>query len=324
MTSAALLQLHGNPFLLRYWLRNYCQVWRGEVDELHVFVNGLRDQEAAEECRRMCTAAGAASFRHQPERLVHGDAAARLFQQTDADVVMLVEDDAFVRHPRAVSHAVSLAGAGYVVGSPRGGMSPEVEQAAREKWGQDPEGPDGSVGYGLWPCFLFGRRELLAPVMHLFQSRSWRAGEEVSGLGRAFPHEVTTDTFTAAAFVLRDRGTPMIYEGQWKELWLRDLAAARDRAGYDPPWFHAGGLSNEDFHSGGGALGLRPGIGGSNEGNDWAHRVWWIRRALTTGGPGMLPGMQAAYWEGLRRLVETAGILDECEAWERGEEPWIT
>ena len=46
---------------------------------------------------------------------------------------------------------------GEVIGSPRGGMSPELEVAALAKWGPV-VGPDSSTGHGLWPCHRTARR----------------------------------------------------------------------------------------------------------------------------------------------------------------------
>ena len=323
MKTAALLQLPGNPFILAYWLRNYERVWKSEVDELHVFVNGCKNAEILETDRKLVEAAGG-RFDAQPGRMVHGSATQHLFRGCDADYVMLVEDDAFVCVSEAVASAIWEVQNGTVIGSPRGGMSAEVVAAARELWGPDPVGPDGSEGYGLWPCFLFGPRQQLANVLPGFPSRAWKPGEVIGGINRAFPDIVTTDTFTLSAFLLREHGLLGRYEGQWKELWLRDLNAARTRAGYNPPWFHAGGLSNEDYFNGGGALGARPNVGGNNEGNDWAHRIWWWRRCVETAPTNLLPDMQTHYHRKLDELTTYLDVHAEVEAWELGESAWIS
>ena len=323
MKTAALLQLPGNPFALSYWLRNYERVWKGEIDELHVFLNGARNREALLACEAMVRSAGARWVPPNPNRLTHGYATQVLFDQCDADTIMLIEDDAFVRTPGAIAAHLEWANYECVVGSPRGGMSPTLEQPARDRWGADPVGPDGSYGYGLWPCFLFAPRSALAQVWRGFPAQTWPVGSTIPGLDYYCAEEMHTDTFTASAFMLRD-ALPITVEGQWKELWMHDLPEMQALAGYDPPWFHAGGLSNEDFFNGGGALdNARPNIGGTNEGKDWAHRIWWIRHIVLSAPRDLLPDLRAHYLRRLDDLTREMGVGQEVDEWGKTEPPWI-
>ena len=252
MITAALLPTPGDPLLARYWLRNYA-TWRDEVDELVVLVNGADPDEAA-----ALYAEAGATVHVERTRIGHGEALNALVSRADADAVVFVEDDAFVREPGAIR--ASLA-SHRVLGTPRGGMDPAIEAAAVRKWGAI-VGPDTSTGPGLWPCFLFAPTAMLRDLD--FRARLWHEGETIPGLGYAVPHDMTTDTMTQAALLLRSRAevVPVV---QFKELWQKTLPTSA-------PWFHAGGLSNDPASA-------RPDIGMDNlEGRDWAHRFWWWRR----------------------------------------------
>jgi hypothetical protein len=251
VTTAALLPTPGDPLLARYWCRNY-ETWRDQVDELVVLING--DMTS----RPIYEAVGA-RVDVVPVRMGHGEAMRALLHMTSADTVVYVEDDAFVRHPDAVGEKLELASTGVIVGCPRGGMDPTIGLAATEKWGPV-TGPDGSTGHGLWPAFLFAPRKALRHTSQRFESWTWQTGETIPGLGYTVPWAMTTDTMTTVAFELRDEH-PIILTTNNKEM--------DQKAYWDAPWFHAGGLSNLPSMAKG---------GDSNEGRDWAHRFWWWRR----------------------------------------------
>ncbi len=259
MKTAALLPTSGEPLLAKYWCRNYEQVWKGEVDELHVLLNGYTSDAA-----NIYAAAG--GIVTVMGRMGHGQALDILVANSDADAVVFFEDDAFVRKPGAIAERLAKVASGEadVIGTPRGGMDAAIAEAALAKWGHV-EGPDGSYGHGIWPAFFFARPSDLRAVQRLVcESFTWRAGETIPGLGYTCPTEMTTDTMTAMAFQLRDklRITPDV---QYKELWQKECKGGE-------PWFHAGGLANDP------AAG-RPDIGMDNlEGVDWAHRCYWWRR----------------------------------------------
>lgn len=277
MKTAALLPTPGDPLLARYWCENYRQMWQGEVDELIVYVNG--PDGAAHSIYRDYGATVHASIGRQG----HGQAMRRLLGWTDADVVVFMEDDAFVRRPGVVAKALDLVRTGEVdvIGCPRGGMDPAIGTAAVEKWGEC-SGPDGSSGYGLWPAFLFARTIDLRETSQRFESTTWGTGETIPGLGYTVPSPMTTDTMSAVAFELHDR-LEVTLTVNHKELDQKRL----DAYPFDPPWFHAGGLSNDP-------LTMRDGIPPeSNEGRDWAHRFWWWRRIGHEYDPR---GMDVDYW----------------------------
>ena len=319
MRTAALLPTPGDPFVVSYWLRNYERVWRGEVDELHVLVNGQTDRDASAFVLVAIEALPEARARWTIHRLGHGEALRGLVDDCGADIVVLMEDDAYVRKPGAVRRALERVADNpdSVVGSPRGGMSPEVGEAALARFGPV-IGPDGSEGHGLWPAFLFARRLDLAIASAVagLESRSWAPGEPVPGIDVAFDREVTTDTLTAAAFVLRSR-CRVFLAPQHKELWQKDLSLSSD-----PPWFHAGGLSNADLLAGVPDHAPRD-VGGTNEGLDWAHRCWWWRRAVDSAGD-RAPDLAARYRASFDELVARAGIAEQLASWDAALPPWIS
>jgi hypothetical protein len=273
--TAALLPTPGDPLLARYWVRNYEQTWKGEVDTLCVLVNG----QLTEDIVRIW--GDVAEHRMFVDRqLGHGQAMRKLLDGVlgEPDVVVFMEDDAFVREPGAIRSRLERAYQGEVIGCPRGGMDPAIAEAATEKWGPI-VGPDGSSGHGLWPAFLFARRDAFLATDRRFESTTWQTGERVPGLGYRVPRPMTTDTMTAVAFQLRDQ-FPITLDVNYKEMDQKVFPGAA-------PYFHAGGLSN-DPHA------IREGIPPeSNEGRDWAHRFWWWRRIGHDYDP---KGQDVDYW----------------------------
>jgi hypothetical protein len=271
--TAALLPTPGDPLLARYWVRNYEQVWKGEVDRLVVFVNGHSAAVPIYE------ETGAEVF-YTPVFVGHGQAMRFLLGagMIEDEALVFVEDDAFVREPGAIRSRLERAYQGEVIGCPRGGMDPAIAEAATEKWGPV-VGPDGSSGHGLWPAFLFARRDAFLATDRRFESTTWQTGERVPGLGYRVPRPMTTDTMTSVAFQLRDR-FPITLDVNYKEMDQKVFPGSA-------PYFHAGGLSN-DPHS------IREGISPeSNEGRDWAHRFWWWRRIGHDYDP---KGQDVDYW----------------------------
>jgi len=305
--SAALLPTPGDPFQVLYWLKNYERVWRGEVDELHVLVNGQPDDRSREVIRAQVERVGGI-YSECGVTGGHGQALAVLVDQCDADIVVLVEDDALVRRSGKIASLVAQIGSGTVdvIGSPRGAMSQELVDAAKEKWGLC-FSECGDHGHGMWPAFVFTRRECLLATDQNYAARGWTKGETVSGLGYVVgDQEVAADTFGATAFQLRDlyRVAPEPqHKGPWT--WRETL-----NSGYDPAWFHIGSLSS----SGNLVLEVAELTGARkltdpDERGEWGHRLNWWERFLRTAGP-VLPDHQARYRQNLDRLMEVMGVAD--------------
>mgnify|MGYP001593743775 FL=1 len=317
------MQAAGDPFIVDYWLKNYERVWADDVDELHVHFNGQTDPELVAFIKDRVTALGG-RFTTEPGRLIHGQATRKLVEACTADAVLLIEDDAFIREPGAVAAQFARleAGEADVFATPRGGMDPAIFEYACEKWAnEDLTSPEGNYGPGLWPCFVFARLADLMATSRRFESWAWSPGQTIPGLEYTVPASgsaMCTDSFTTTAFELRGAGLRIGPIVQYKELWNQDLPPE------GAPWFHAGGLANGDFlkdvWDGGGA---RADIGGTNEGLDWAHRVWWWRRIVDSAGD-TLAHLQPTYRKNLARLVDLTGVGDQVEEWTETLLPWIS
>ena len=307
----ALLPTPGHPFVLSYWLRNFNRVWAGEVDELRVLVNG---GTAATVVPLFYDMGCPYDVRFESEqRIGHGEALSILLEECEADEVVLMEDDAYVRYPGKIRTAFDMRLPGVVIGSPRGGYSPELGIVASEIWGSSVD------GYGLWPCFLFAERETLLRVRHGFASQTWKPGTTVPGIGRTFTDEMHTDTFSASAFMLRATN-PVVHVPQYKELWQKSLP---DDPSVNPPWFHSGGLSGHDVGRGFVGDGYWKPLQGA-EALDIAHRVWWWRRCLDTAPDDILPDMRERLRGEIAELVARTEIQCHVDVWTGKLLPWIT
>ncbi len=216
MRRAALLPTPGDPFLVAYWLRNF-RVWRREVDVLRVLVNGQADCHALDLIAAEVAAAGG-EFDWLPEMTDHGVLLGELIDGCDADTVLLVEDDAYVRNPQMVAACFQRIERGEVevVGSPRGCASAFLLERAERRWPELPATGTEDTGHALWPSFLFARRETLLATDRNFGAQSWQAGELVPGLRARAPEPVSADTFVATSYQLRDRRVPIALVPQYR------------------------------------------------------------------------------------------------------------
>ena len=111
---AALLPAGGDPFVNAYWLRHYAQLWADEVDELRIVVCGQNDPGVVRYMLDRVNEAPHARVEFFGGRTDHGAVMRYLVDQTSADHIVLLEDDAFVRHPGVVNERFDR-----IVGLPR-------------------------------------------------------------------------------------------------------------------------------------------------------------------------------------------------------------
>lgn len=294
MSRAALLPAGADPFLDAYWLRHF-ERWADEVDELRMQVCGA-DARTKKYLRKV---AGPKVILTFTERMGHGDALARLISETSADLVMLCEDDAFVRRTGAVHEAFDRIESGQtdIVGCPRASMTQDLAEQARERFGWM-HTDTGEQGPALWPCFYFGRKsDLLATDGH-FGPAAWKPGDEVPGLDYIARADSAADTFSGTSFQLRKAGLRIHVEPQYRA----NLSKMVDWVHQDIPWFHVGSLSSgygyyflgpfsdEDLASH--AESIRHDL------HDWDKRMaWWEKVSETEDLPGLGERYRAAIEE---------------------------
>lgn len=331
MKTAALLPTPGDPFLVRHWLVNCERVWRGDVDEVRVLVTGQPVREAADYIREHVEAIGGIYTERSTGGMVpHGIALNILISDTDADAVVLLEDDVRVRRSGKIrSYLRGIEDGNWDVAmSPRVSMTPGIEQAARERW-VTPKLPDDCDGHGAWPAFVFARRTDLLATDRDFGERAWGGGMTVPGLGFYVQPGKTecADTFGGAAFQLRDRCRVQDIP-QWKGPWLWPEWLAREM---NMAWFHVGSLSSS---SNLGADWDGPGRGFEFsdartlddyfEIGEWAHRLHWWKRCVDLYGHE-LPAHAERYLANWERLRERMGVPhDRIEGWRTTVDQMIT
>ncbi len=275
---SALLPTPGDPFMLAYWLRNF-ETWRAQVDELVVFVNGQRDPALVQYAQSIVEAAGG-RFLASERSAGHDGALLYLLQNTNAEHVVLCEDDAYVRHPDAVGEAFGRIESGQtdLVGSPRH----EDYDGQYVRFTPYIPGDLAELRHGLWPAFLFARRADLLATDQRFGDRAWWLGETIEGWGEVTPEAcafvgigpemVHLDTLFGTTFQLRAAGlrTELVhhvrlYDAQATEEWLAE----------DPPWFHVTGLSTLPAVLDGADPVTLPDM--DEHGGLWTRRVaWWF------------------------------------------------
>lgn len=302
--------------MLAYWLRNYA-TWKDWVDELVVLVNGQHDPELQQYACRIVEEAGGRCL-VLPDRIGHDGALRYLLQNTEADHVVLCEDDAYVRWPWRVGSMFSriIEGLTDLVGSPRH----EDYFGQWVDFGPYVPGDFAELRHGLWPAFLFARRADLLATDQRFGDRRWDVGDTIEGWGLVTPEACAfvgiapdylhLDTFFGTTFQLRAKGlrTELIhhvrvYDAQATDEWVKE----------DPPWFHVTGLSTLDY-----VLDGRTDI---PELPLWPRRVaWWA----TTIEAGPSEGASTDRYATLAAFVQRTGLdWADIWAWQRRFDPWM-
>jgi hypothetical protein len=317
MSRAALLPAGADPFLNAYWLRHY-RFWADEVDELLIQVCGQDDPEIRRYLRKCVKSVPNARVVFSP-RKDHGSVIGELIDRTDADLVMLCEDDAFVRRKGVVDHHFRQIEQGRtdVVGCPRGSASPELIDLANGRFGQH-QVSSGETGPALWPCFLFAKRSDLLRTDRNFGAAGWPGGTEIPGLGKT-TMEVAGDTFVWASFQLRLMGLRVSLEPEYR--------AQKDKLTEwtDAPWFHVGSLSSgygsyflSDQDTAGHIASIR------NDLYDWNKRMSWWQRVVEQ-WDGALPEHRAKYQQALATYIEQTGMdQGQVDEWKRNFGTLIT
>lgn len=309
---AALLPTPGDPHLLAYWLRNW-ETWKDQVDETIIWIDGPINPALADLVMRdgLTTYGGT--------HLGHPGAIDHLLTLTSAEYVVLCEDDAYVRWPLAVGHAFRDIERDQfdVIGSPR--QENYWDSTIEKEWPalEDEDFAVDGFKRGLWPAFLFARRQALLSTDRDFADRRWDLGEEVypgvvvtpdicKAVGIA-PDYVHLDVMFSTTFQLRAMGLRIRLVNRVRTF---DARATEEWIVFDPPWFHVTGLSTLDQALSGEAL---PDM--DDHGGLWTRRMaWWMRVAQTQDR-----------LDDLWVFCDANGItLEDIDAWVDRMEPWVT
>lgn len=296
MSRAVLLVAAADPYLDAFWLRNFA-TWRSEVDELKVIVNAQYDVVLQSFIEERVEEVGGSVVEFSPA-LDHGVAIKRAMPSIESDHVLLMEEDAFVRHPKSVGEMFARIESGQtdVIGGPRSNGTPEVIAYGNDEYGQL-VASTGEAGPLLWPCFLWARTADLRRLDHYSAWGGWEA------FAFRFQEYQSMDTFGWASLQIRHLGLRVQAEPNYRS----DLAKM---AGWgDMPWFHVGGLS-----TGWGVYIMEPkGLHDATfmrgtDLTDWAKRVaiWRILADRNDGPPGLIEQYRAS----IAKFVEDTGMAE--------------
>lgn len=330
----ALLQTPGEACAVAYWLENFA-TWRDEVDELIVLVNNLYYRDIARFDAKAFAAVGA-EVRFVEGRVQHGDCIDWLVSEAHRKdpngLVVLVEDDAYVRTPGAVRAAFDRIEAGEVdvIGSPR--YQDRMNDPVEGSWG--PLTRDWSeIQRVLWPTFLFARSADLLATNRRFGYDTWQIGDRIEGLDLEVTPELcqyigtgdyaALDVFYGTSYQLRAAGLRIEHVNHVRP-WLAAPAEAWVRE--DPPWVHVTEVSTIL----GAVMPLYPDMPPETDipdrapgGGRWTRCVAWWDILGRTEVP--IEGHNERYRRWLDEFIERADVdRDEMARWQARFEPWIT
>lgn len=296
---AALLPSGPDPFLLAYWLNHY-RTWADAVDSLDVVVCGQNDPELREYVEQQIAAVPHASVIFLKKITDHGRALDILVADTAADIVVLCENDAFVRTPAVMSECFARLESGEVdlIGTPRSYASDEILARAASLWGFE-----NGLQLAFSPAFLFAHMRDLSQVKYdggypRFSGTRWPAGRRIDSLDMVPNEELVGDTFVGASLQLRAMGLKIETRPAYRS----------NEATADAPWFHVGSLSAGYGLAFLGSETTRQdaiaNVGADS--HDWYRRVaWWQRMWRATGGPERQRG---EYISALNAFIADAGL----------------
>lgn len=327
-SRAVFLPTPGDAFMLHYWLENY-KKWRHHVDKLYVCINTPIGGEAKQYMLDLCAQYDAKVIYYDTQQQ-HGDCLNYCLSVCTEDLVLLVEDDAYVVKPDIIDYCFTQIENGTVdlIGGKRGSCAMEILQKAAEVWGIGYEGY-GDQGCNFWPCWLFTKRELLEKTDRNFNAKAWEAGDTVLGINLVPDKTIYGDTFVNTSLQLRAlipadriRTLPQYHAGQ---IDISEYDSKRGLFDGNCPWVHIGSLSS-------GICGVitdgqnRP-IAYSNtippktenalnpawctnemEQMEWARRVAFWLRYYDTREVGKLDNLAQLYYNGLMHILATYKI----------------
>jgi hypothetical protein len=250
-TRAALLPTPGDPFLVNLWFKSFETVWSDEVDRLYVHINSYLDKRVVDSLTRRLLRNPKVSVFYDDRMVDHGNSLTKLLKECREDLVMFIEDDAFIFKSGAVDSAFAWIEEGRFdcVGSPRGSCAMKLFDLGMKKFNNPTIGFD--TGPHFWPNFFFCRHSDLMRTDLNFGGFQFPMGHKIPALDYTVDESpMYGDTFVWGSLQLRGLGLRCGYVEQYK-IHPNDFDECRSRTNcFDgkAPWFHSGNLSGS-LHS---------------------------------------------------------------------------
>jgi len=322
MTRAAILPFPADPFLINFWIKGFKNIWHDEVDRLYIYCNSPIEKSVIDFIQEV-TKDEKVAFLYNPQQVPHGAAINDALNFVMEDLVMLIEDDAFILRHGVISECFRMLESGRynLVASPRGSCSFEILKRGAELWGDTDTGA-GDNGCNFWPNFLFAPKQTLIETDRNFDSKCWKAGTYIEPLQTSFDVDVVGDTLVNTSLQLRAKipSHRILIIPQFHSYVtdVDDYHAQRYIFDGKCPWFHVGslssGVSGVLMDDQGRSLSRRftadptgetklpPHCNTPQEKQEWQRRVaWWL--TFYEEAPNTLPEFRAAYGAAVERVI---------------------
>lgn len=209
MTKAAFTSSCGDPFILLLGIKLFQERWYDEVDHYYININnhcGVPKEAISELLGQLVLDPKIHIIYHSRGR-GNGPPITEMLRVCQEDLIVLIEDDAFIFEPGEISRCFQQIESGLVdiVGSPRFSCGVEIGEASAKKYGLDYTGY-GDMGCNWWPNFFFCKREDLLKTDLDFGSHTWLPEEYSKELDYTFKEINHADTFGWACIQLRAMG----------------------------------------------------------------------------------------------------------------------
>jgi hypothetical protein len=243
MSRAALLPTPGDPFLLKFWFFMFEKRWQEEVDKLYVCLNSRIEKPVVEFIRSFMEKNPKVQFTYIDHMIEHGNAIKLLLNQSQEDLIMLIEDDGIIFTPGAVKEQFDRIEKGEVdlIGSQRQSSTPNIAEAAQKKFNLF------TKEAFFWPNFLFTKREdLLKTDQNFGRADNFKQGEYIKELDWYVDGPVGADTFVWASIQLRAMGLKVDLVDQYHAM-AEDMQFFEKKIrawSGEAKWCHLGSLSS--------------------------------------------------------------------------------
>ncbi len=252
MTRCAYLSSGGDPFITLLVLKLWKKYWYDEVDELYINYNNHSEvpQEVVSEFLARASEDKKVHLIYHPRGIGNGLPINEMVQISHEDLILLLEDDAFIFTSGAVNRCFQQIESDLtdIVGSPRRSCGTEIWDRSKEKYNLDYSGY-GDMGPNWWPNFFFCKRSDILKTDMDFGSSSFKPGDYSKELDYTFKEQNYGDTFVKECMQLRALGLRSQSVPQHHASPTEFDDRANGEQNWHPSqqpfeWIHAGSLSS--------------------------------------------------------------------------------